>query len=204
MLAHRELSNFQHNYSCCKQHPPPSGKKEWFDVEEEVVIQVVQRWIHFMKQGPYGTNGKLKNFWKSRLDYRIRADEKERFDDHHIRHRRWSRFVFPTWADWVQYYTYSYWRAVERRLPWIRKYRWQVTSISLAFWLSWTMASPYHIIGYLIMLWCFLELTWEGALGAPVQTRVREETRMARKIGAQTVTRTLERISSFPTSTSCT
>ena len=174
-LAHRELSNFKRDYSCCKKHHSPSGKKEWYDVDEEVAIQVVQRWLNFMKQEPYGANGELKSFWKSRLSCRTRADDKkERFDDHHTRHKRWNTFVSPTWADWMHYHICSYWRALRRRWPWIWKYRWRIVSISLALWLSWTISSPYHLIGYLLLFWCLLELVWEGALGAPVQTRVRK------------------------------
>jgi len=164
-LAQKELTNFQRLYRCCNDHPPPSGTTEWFEIGEDVAIQVVERWCNFMMQEPYEVNGELKGFWQTRLTSRLRADikegHKERFDSHDLRHERWQAFVSATDTDRVYYHLSYYWKAARRRWPLLYMYRWQMASIYLALRISWTASSP--VVVAVVGFWIFFELVFNDA-----------------------------------------
>ena len=164
-LAQKELINFQRQYRCCEDHPLPSGSTEWFEIGEDVAIQVVERWCNFMMQEPYEVNGELKGFWQTRLTSRLRANikegHKERFDSHDLRHERWQAFVSATDTDRVYYHLSLYWNAARRRWPLLYMYRWQMASIYLALRISWTASSP--VVVAVIGFWIFFELVFNDA-----------------------------------------
>jgi len=91
-LAQTELWNFRYKYPWPCEMRLPVGYTEWFLVDTETAIRVVQRWRYFLSKDPYDKDGKLKDYWRRRLD-EVPHPGIERYDDHELRHKRWDWFV---------------------------------------------------------------------------------------------------------------
>lgn len=91
-LALTELWNFRYKYPWPREKRLPVGYTEWFLVDEEIALRVVQRWRYFLSKNPYDKDGKLKDYWRQRLD-EVPHPGTERYDDHESRHIRWDWFV---------------------------------------------------------------------------------------------------------------
>lgn len=96
ILMHAELKDLTHTFSCqCKV----KAHREYFDVDKEVALEVVQRWRRFCQWEPYGEDGNLKPFWEQRLRNFSSFDSSETELDHKARGRRWDQFVNPSSHD---------------------------------------------------------------------------------------------------------
>ena len=91
-LAQIELLNFRYRYPWPGDKRPPVGYTEWFLIDTEIAVRVVQRWREFLSKDPYDKDGKLKDYWRQRLD-KVAHPEIERHNDHESRHKRWKWFV---------------------------------------------------------------------------------------------------------------
>jgi len=91
-LAQIELWNFRYRYPWASQKRLPTGYTEWFLIDVETAVRIVQRWRKFVSKDPYGKDGKLKDYWRERLN-EMPHPEGERYDDHESRHKRWDWFV---------------------------------------------------------------------------------------------------------------
>lgn len=69
---------------------------EWFEIDEETVIKVVERWKDFMLLNPYELDGKreLKTEWKLSVG-QVEDPGDERLEDHEQRWKRWSCIEAP-------------------------------------------------------------------------------------------------------------
>jgi hypothetical protein len=91
-LAQVELWNFRYKYPWSGEKRPPVGYTEWFLIDTETAVRVVQRWRNFVSKDPYDKDGKLKDYWRQRFN-EMEHPGIERHDDHLSRHKRWDWFV---------------------------------------------------------------------------------------------------------------
>lgn len=93
-LAHAELANFKKTIACAHGAEIASPEhREWFEVDEQVALRVVQRWRSFVKLNPY-ENGLLRSDWSNLLLRNLEPQGRaERDDDHGERNRRWSEWI---------------------------------------------------------------------------------------------------------------
>jgi hypothetical protein len=108
-LVHIDLKNYcQPRY--CEMHKDTNGvsitrkHEEWFHVTEEMAIETVKRWEHFMHhQKPYGWNRRLTAFWRHTLERRTPPSLDVRTFTHEIRREQWALILAPpTTADYIE------------------------------------------------------------------------------------------------------
>ncbi|KAF1958623.1 hypothetical protein CC80DRAFT_591556 [Byssothecium circinans] len=70
-VCHAELHNFRRPMNCGESANGLSRcevvHKEWFNVSEDVAIQVIRRWMRFLAQDPYTDVGLLNEFWGKKI-----------------------------------------------------------------------------------------------------------------------------------------
>ncbi|OHF02219.1 hypothetical protein CORC01_02499 [Colletotrichum orchidophilum] len=90
-LVHAELANFRRSWTCAceKKH------KEYFDVSDEIALEVCGRWRAFCELKPWDSQGRLLPEWEHRLRHRVRfSDPRRDFDPCELA-RHWRTCVFP-------------------------------------------------------------------------------------------------------------
>jgi hypothetical protein len=112
MLCGAELDGLRKEYPCsqCRnQNGHARIHREWFEVSEELALQVVQKWTNFMRMKPYDSDRGLTDFWWDRINNRERYLKKRDIDasnvpkDYLARHQQWSKFVNIGLCDQLQY-----------------------------------------------------------------------------------------------------
>jgi hypothetical protein len=104
-LIHLELDHFLWRGVC----PCGTHHREWFDVNEHVAMQTVERWIDFVKHA-YNSNGTLRDHWSNSLAQLKatvpKSDSEEtilriaREPGHHeLRHKRYQSWLEKTKDD---------------------------------------------------------------------------------------------------------
>jgi hypothetical protein len=115
----------------CRPHKCSSCRRkhqEWHEVDEEMAIRTVKRWVRFMQEGPYSSEGKLRPIWQYILDKRRLSGS----FDHDTRWQRWGYVVSPLRLyDYCKYY-YELHGLPFCTLLWA--YSWQIANV-----LAWTM-----------------------------------------------------------------
>lgn len=92
-LIHTELSNYQHKFQCACR----TKHTEYFQVSEDIAINVFERWRDFCQEKPWDENGKILRKWARRLRNRAKFSGSETRDfDHHEFARPWDAFTYPT------------------------------------------------------------------------------------------------------------
>lgn len=114
-LVHLELSNQRKKYECgtckTKSSGPKNGAKathgEWFEVEEEHALKVIERWRGwFVRHQPYGKDGALRGIWI----WKHRKLSEASTDD-------FGQWVILTWTDWPAYAWYRIDDYLDKELP---------------------------------------------------------------------------------------
>lgn len=98
-LVHLDLANLCRPFSC-----KDTLHKEWFEVSEDMAVLTVERWVDFMRQDPYESNGELKSVWRDRLNTMEAPslNPPENPLDHDLRWARWKFVEPPSWpVKWV-------------------------------------------------------------------------------------------------------
>ncbi|KAK1493556.1 hypothetical protein CCUS01_02857 [Colletotrichum cuscutae] len=91
-LVHAELTNFCRSWVCsCK-----SKHKEYFEVSDEIALEVWSRWTKFCEQEPWDSQGKLLPMWEHRLRHRVRFNDSRQDFDHGELARHWRTCVLPS------------------------------------------------------------------------------------------------------------
>ncbi|MCJ1362968.1 hypothetical protein MMC16_002074 [Acarospora aff. strigata] len=123
-LCHKELKNWRKDLPCrsCKNKKgEPQIHTEWFEVDPETAIRVVQKWRRWMYQSPYDEDGYLTPWWREKAghgvfretpfsdDTHAKFDKaEETIDDLENRHKRWSRWLrAPTVRECTEF---EFWR----------------------------------------------------------------------------------------------
>ncbi|KAF4874947.1 hypothetical protein CGCSCA1_v005771 [Colletotrichum siamense] len=90
-LVHTELANFQHQWvcSCGTSH------QEYFDVREDLAVEVFTRWRDFCKQKPWAPDGKILPAWEQRLANKPKFGGDDHEPDHWELAKHWRRFTSP-------------------------------------------------------------------------------------------------------------
>ncbi|KXH42500.1 hypothetical protein CSAL01_12771 [Colletotrichum salicis] len=91
-LVHAELTNFRRLWtcSCGTKH------REYFDVSDEIALEVWSRWRDFCAQEPWDSQGRLLPMWEHRLRHRVRFNDTKRDFDHAELARHWRTCVLPS------------------------------------------------------------------------------------------------------------
>ncbi|KAK1700035.1 hypothetical protein BDP55DRAFT_645705 [Colletotrichum godetiae] len=91
-LVHAELANFRRVWtcSCGTKH------REYFDVSDEIALEVWSRWRDFCIQEPWDSQGRLLPMWEHRLRHRVRFNDAKRDFDHGELARHWRTCVLPS------------------------------------------------------------------------------------------------------------
>lgn len=91
-LVHAELINFCRSWAC------GCGKKhrEYFEVSDEIALEVWSRWTKFCEQEPWDSQGRLLPMWEHRLRHRVRFTDSRQDFDHGELARHWRTCVLPS------------------------------------------------------------------------------------------------------------
>ncbi|KAK6072310.1 hypothetical protein SCUP515_07391 [Seiridium cupressi] len=122
-LMHKELEEYRHSWRCrCKVN-----HKEYFNVDKEVGLEVVQRWREFCRREPYDSDGELRPFWADRLNkFNIICGNPGAHLDHESRARRWSKFMNPGKNEILRY-------DLKEVIGRLWKWRWQTIGLAQSF-----------------------------------------------------------------------
>ncbi|KAK1640844.1 hypothetical protein BDP81DRAFT_417523 [Colletotrichum phormii] len=91
-LVHAELANFRRLWTCgCG-----TKHREYFDVSDEIALEVWSRWRDFCAQEPWDSQGRLLPMWEHRLRHRVRFNDAKRDFDHGELARHWRTCVLPS------------------------------------------------------------------------------------------------------------
>ncbi|KAK9784198.1 hypothetical protein AB5N19_03293 [Seiridium cardinale] len=135
-LMHKELEEYRHSWRCrCKM-----SHKEYFNVDKEVGLEVVQRWREFCRREPYDSDGKLRPFWADRLNkFNIICGNPGAHLDHESRARRWAKFMNPDKNEILRHDL----KEVVGRL-W--KWRWQTIGLAQSFLI--VLLTRLHVVSF--------------------------------------------------------
>ncbi|KAF6825847.1 hypothetical protein CPLU01_10044 [Colletotrichum plurivorum] len=90
-LIHAELENFRHHWLCkCNVR-----HREYFNVSDEVVLEVYSRWRDFCARKPWDKDGNLLPEWKERLRGRLVFDDAREDYNHRKLAKQWRTFTTP-------------------------------------------------------------------------------------------------------------
>ncbi|KAK1465742.1 hypothetical protein CMEL01_11734 [Colletotrichum melonis] len=91
-LVHAELTNFCRSWAC------GCGKKhrEYFEVSDEIALEVWSRWTKFCEQEPWDSQGRLLPMWEHRLRHRVRFTDSKQDFDHGELAKHWRTCVLPS------------------------------------------------------------------------------------------------------------
>lgn len=90
-LIHAELENFRHHWLCkCKVR-----HREYFNVSDEIVLDVFSRWRDFCQRKPWDDNGNLRPEWRERLQQRKLFDDAREDYNHQRLALHWRIFTTP-------------------------------------------------------------------------------------------------------------
>ncbi|KAK7449133.1 hypothetical protein Landi51_06212 [Colletotrichum acutatum] len=91
-LVHAELANFCRSWAC------GCGKKhrEYFEVSDEIALEVWSRWTKFCEQEPWDSQGRLLPMWEHRLRHRVRFTNSKQDFDHGELAKHWRTCVLPS------------------------------------------------------------------------------------------------------------
>ncbi|KAI3401879.1 hypothetical protein diail_6438 [Diaporthe ilicicola] len=118
-LIHKELSNYQHQWQCeCG-----TRHREYFQVDEDLAIEIFSRWRDFCEQRPWDRRGKILPVWAQRLQNRARFNGTEHEFDHSEFARRWATFTRPLILEW---FTSDFIRSWKRGFP----HRWKIVALA--------------------------------------------------------------------------
>ncbi|KAL8830203.1 MAG: hypothetical protein Q9191_001564 [Dirinaria sp. TL-2023a] len=113
-LIHTDLANERRCFNCpCKKprgnqrydlrptdardHENKTRHREWFEMSVDEACQRIEQWRNWMRQNPYGTDGKLKEHFRRRISYcERRASEMDR---ENTNDQRWKTFMTPFYMD---------------------------------------------------------------------------------------------------------
>ncbi|KAF4828668.1 hypothetical protein CGCTS75_v007244 [Colletotrichum tropicale] len=149
-LAHTELVNFRHHWDCTcgREH------QEYFDVSEDVALEVFERWRDFCNKKPWTSDGKILPVWEQRLnDWKPTCSGREHEFDHSGLAKNWSEFTSHT-PTTIELYVSDAIRLWEDVFP----ERWQIVAIAelltiicispISFWITtWAV-----VIGSLLLI----------------------------------------------------
>ncbi|GKT61562.1 hypothetical protein ColTof4_02802 [Colletotrichum tofieldiae] len=86
-----ELKNYQHKWLCdCN-----TRHNEYFQVGEDIAVEVFERWRDFCEKKPWDPSGKILPAWDQRLKTRSGFDDPAQDFDHRKFARRWTAFTAP-------------------------------------------------------------------------------------------------------------
>ncbi|KAK2004365.1 hypothetical protein LX36DRAFT_676960 [Colletotrichum falcatum] len=116
------LANYRHRRRCAcnTQH------REYFEVSEDIAVEVFERWRDFCKKRPWDGGGTIKKVWARRLDTRGAFDGPGRDFDHGRFGRHWSGYTMPRLVELVLSDTRQQW---ERWFP----DRWKAVAMAEMF-----------------------------------------------------------------------
>ncbi|KDN67249.1 hypothetical protein CSUB01_03317 [Colletotrichum sublineola] len=115
-LIHAELYNYRHRRRCVcgTEH------REYFEVSEDIAVEVFKRWRDFCQKRPWDDGGTIRTLWSKRLDTRTAFDGPGQDFDHGKFGRHWSTYTMPWLIElmlsdaiyqWKRWFPYR-WRAV--------------------------------------------------------------------------------------------
>ncbi|KAK2041360.1 DUF1766-domain-containing protein [Colletotrichum somersetense] len=91
-LIHAELGNYRYRRRCACG----TKHREYFEVGEDVAVEVFKRWRDFCKKKPWDDGGTIRAVWGKRLDTRAAFDGGPGQDfDHGEFGRHWSTYTMP-------------------------------------------------------------------------------------------------------------
>jgi hypothetical protein len=134
-LAQKELEHWRSDAPCdCGTH-----HREIFDTTEEHALAVRQRWVSFCKREPWDENGKLKPFWRDRLETRQQVGGDF---EHDSEDRRWDKFTMPGEHEEQFYHAVAFLRSLvyilTRGMPRLLEFRGSAVGVLLAVKVWWT------------------------------------------------------------------
>ncbi|KND88895.1 hypothetical protein TOPH_06425 [Tolypocladium ophioglossoides CBS 100239] len=152
-----ELHNFRYQFDCiCKV-----SHEEYFKVDENVALDVTQRWTAFCETKPWDEKGTLHPFWKNRLQKLPRkSDHCEKPEEHEPLAERWSKFTNATQWAVLSFNATSVQRAIQ---PW----RWHWVSLFQALYLAYVTFPDPMSAGCLVALVIWM-LGERDLLGVPI------------------------------------
>ncbi|OCK85997.1 hypothetical protein K432DRAFT_468096 [Lepidopterella palustris CBS 459.81] len=158
-LIQQELAYYRATYECdvCRTGiDRKKTHKEWFKVSEDLAKQIVQRWVSFIRKGPYNEKGKLLSLWESRLCNMRRPRLNEKFEDHDVRHARWNVVLFANDADFFRHWAWETLFSTPEDRPReslyykLVRYRWQLWAL-FSWALIFILSFP-RVLKFLIFL----------------------------------------------------
>ncbi|GKT45371.1 uncharacterized protein ColSpa_05552 [Colletotrichum spaethianum] len=102
-LIHKELHNYRYRWKCiCGRN-----HKEYFQVSEDIAVEVFERWRDFCKKTPWDSNGNLLPEWRQRLKNRPPFGGSEGDFNHRQFALQWAIFTVPGafenfWSDIIR------------------------------------------------------------------------------------------------------
>ncbi|KAL1854332.1 hypothetical protein Daus18300_011518 [Diaporthe australafricana] len=146
-LIHKELSNYKHPLvcSCGKRH------REYFDVDEDIAVEVFERWRDFCEKRPWDRSGNILPAWAQRLEDRARFAGVEQDFDHRDFARRWESFTNPSIFEWLTSILIRVWRIWFPRRWLIVALTELLTIICISTYSFWTTAWTVIIISMMLV-----------------------------------------------------
>ncbi|KAH8709992.1 hypothetical protein GQ44DRAFT_627378 [Phaeosphaeriaceae sp. PMI808] len=135
-LIHRDLADRRRRWACYRHKSlaeEATVHGEWFDVDEEVALRTVGKWVDFMNQRqPYCWGGYLSPLWT----YLLRARQRDEWD-YDARRQGWvDMLVVPTWMEYMFFVCHVLlggWHACTKQLlhvwPVCKAFCWQIATL---------------------------------------------------------------------------
>ena len=87
--------DFRHNDA--RDHENKTQHQEWFEMSVDEASKRVEQWRNWIRQNPYGTDGKLKEHFRRRISYCERKASE--LDRENTNGQRWKTFMTPFYMD---------------------------------------------------------------------------------------------------------